>query len=531
MTANSVDERQSEAGVETSTVNNDSTEKLSLTKLLFDFTQEVGLTGVRFVGDKKAAKFRRLLWLVIVLVALSALLYQVSTMFISYSSHAVNVNIRYATPKTQIDFPAMTICNNNMFSLYGLNSLGYILPMLISLFGAGGDLGQNIPNEYRSRMQSYEYADYRGGTLFTFVDDSGHQIEEMLRSCSFDGKPCGPQNFTKVATNFGMCYTFNGNKERILKISNAGQRYGLTLLLYVNEDEYFGPGSDVGFRLMVHDIGEIPDIAGQGVSISPGTFTSIGLRKTQMSNLGAPYGDCVENIEDNLRYFDGAYSLSKCWIECETDYVINDCGCRYFYMPGNASFCSMKKLKSCYFDSMYLLENYYLFEYDDVGSDLYNTRYEQTFSSTMNPNKRPWGTINSTVREYFAYSNESSDVIDKLVNNLFHGYYIPTFRMMFPVIYEVIREFRDNGSSEIRGMGYRKRLNMCKEFMRTNLAEVTIYFEDLKVQTITQQPAYEAFNLLCDIGGSLGLFFGASIVTFLEILDFFIIHFWKMKKT
>ncbi|XP_077982546.1 acid-sensing ion channel 1B-like [Glandiceps talaboti] len=103
---------------------------------------------------------------------------------------------------------------------------------------------------------------------------------------------------------------------------------------------------------MVHGQDEVPDIAGQGVSISPGTETTIGLTKTLLSNLGSPYGDCVMDIENNMKYFDGKYSLSKCLTECETDYAIEKCGCKYFYMPGNKRFCTPNELKYCYFDAM-----------------------------------------------------------------------------------------------------------------------------------------------------------------------------------
>ncbi|XP_077982100.1 acid-sensing ion channel 1A-like [Glandiceps talaboti] len=98
---------------------------------------------------------------------------------------------------------------------------------------------------------------------------------------------------------------------------------------------------------------------------------------------------------------------------------------------------------------------------------------------------------------------------------------------MFPIMYKEIRDLRENTSIEVLPNEDMK--SICKKYIEENLSKVTIYFEDMKLESIIQQPGYESFNLVCDIGGSLGLFFGASIVTFIEILDFFTVQFWKSK--
>ncbi|XP_077991450.1 acid-sensing ion channel 1A-like isoform X2 [Glandiceps talaboti] len=326
-------------------------------EVMLAFTQTAGLTGVRFIGDGKSLKFRRLLWLLIVLGALGGLLYQISRLINSFLDMPINVNIKYTHPTEKPDFPAITICNNNLFRYSGLltlfdgsaSAVQSMIPYLNIIFPLDG----NTFYSESDFITAEEYNNYGNTDLLGFMTTSAHSIDNLVKSCSFSGIPCGPENFTTSVTNYGICYTFNSAQmDETLKVRNAGQRYGLQLQLYANQNEYVGPRTVVGFRVMVHDQDEIPDVAGQGVSISPGVETTIGLTKTMISNLGSPYGDCVDNVENTLKYFNGSYSLSKCWTECETDYAIDKCGCRYYYMPGNMTYCTPNDLRYCYFDAI-----------------------------------------------------------------------------------------------------------------------------------------------------------------------------------
>ncbi|XP_077983367.1 uncharacterized protein LOC144438198 [Glandiceps talaboti] len=492
--------------------------------------------------------------------------------------------------------------------------------------------------------------------LLDFMKIYAHGINDMIRNCSYGGIPCGPENFTQTVTNYGICYTFNSAEmSDTVRIRNSGQQYGLKLHLYANEKEYVGPRNVVGFRLLVHGQDEVPDVAGQGVSISPGTETTIGLTKTVLENLGHPYGNCVQEIENNLTYFDGVYSLSKCKTECETVHALKECGCRYYYMPGSSTFCDPYTLDSCYFSSMdklatqpnacsscrepcdqtlyktklsystypsypyayltyyfgrwpcdealgtYLqnhsplyrtIEAYQVFrtetlpnkyftiehngmnittflprdelhtgmidtltevvyteiyqhlffaifprilvsitqgEEDAIGSQFYNETFESLKSFKMNFDYEPWITYNLSIEHYLNLNKTNSSTIDVdfYTTTLFYGYYLPLYEELFPILYLIVKDYRDTRATEL--LQNEDIVEICQNYMKKNLAKVTIYFEHLKVENIIQQPAYESFNLICDVGGSLGLFFGASMVTFLEIIDFFIVQFWLMK--
>ena len=54
----------------------------------------------------------------------------------------------------------------------------------------------------------------------------------------------------------------------------------------------------------------------------------------QVERLPKPYGSCLTESTGTLKYLAGSYTKSKCFLECETDYVVSECSCRSFYMPG-----------------------------------------------------------------------------------------------------------------------------------------------------------------------------------------------------
>ncbi|KAI0234030.1 hypothetical protein LSAT2_015766 [Lamellibrachia satsuma] len=65
-----------------------------------------------------------------------------------------------------------------------------------------------------------------------------------------------------------------------------------------------------------------------------------------------------------------------------------------------------------------------------------------------------------------------------------------------------------------------------------NFLELNIYMRDLRVQEYEQLEAYTLIDLLSDIGGSMGLLIGASVITLFEAVDAFVITLasWRPRK-
>ncbi|KAI4543299.1 hypothetical protein MG293_006093 [Ovis ammon polii] len=68
--------------------------------------------------------------------------------------------------------------------------------------------------------------------------------------------------------------------------------------------------------------------------------------------------------------------------------------------------------------------------------------------------------------------------------------------------------------------------NRSEAYIAENVLVLDIFFEALNYETVEQKKAYEMSELLGDIGGQMGLFIGASLLTILEILDYLCEVFW-----
>ncbi|XP_071124646.1 degenerin-like protein del-10 [Mytilus edulis] len=67
---------------------------------------------------------------------------------------------------------------------------------------------------------------------------------------------------------------------------------------------------------------------------------------------------------------------------------------------------------------------------------------------------------------------------------------------------------------------FKSSIKIDQYFLRENFLQLDVFYRELSYEEIDQQEAYDIFGLLCDIGGSMGLFIGASVMTMFELVDF-----------
>ena len=56
-------------------------------------------------------------------------------------------------------------------------------------------------------------------------------------------------------------------------------------------------------------------------------------------------------------------------------------------------------------------------------------------------------------------------------------------------------------------------------FLKENFLKLNVFYRQLSYERISQHKGYDIFGLICDIGGSMGLFIGASMLTVVEVID------------
>ncbi|XP_023608743.1 acid-sensing ion channel 5 [Myotis lucifugus] len=71
-----------------------------------------------------------------------------------------------------------------------------------------------------------------------------------------------------------------------------------------------------------------------------------------------------------------------------------------------------------------------------------------------------------------------------------------------------------------------KKLNQSQKYIRENLVNIEINYSDLNYKITQQQKAVSVSELLADVGGQLGLFCGASMITIIEIIEYIFTNFY-----
>ncbi|XP_012581730.1 PREDICTED: acid-sensing ion channel 2 isoform X2 [Condylura cristata] len=177
---------------------------------------------------------------------------------------------------------------------------------------------------------------------------------------------------------------------------------------------------------------------------------------TTLTYLPPPWGEC-RSSEMGLDFFP-VYSITACRIDCETRYIVENCNCRMVHMPGDAPFCTPEQHKECAEPALGLLAEKDS-NYCLCRTPCNLTRYNKELSMVKIPSK--------TSAKYLE-----------------------------------------------------KKFNKSEKYISENILVLDIFFEALNYETIEQKKAYEVAALLGDIGGQMGLFIGASILTILELFDY-----------
>ena len=66
---------------------------------------------------------------------------------------------------------------------------------------------------------------------------------------------------------------------------------------------------------------------------------------------------------------------------------------------------------------------------------------------------------------------------------------------------------------------FNKSVRIDGVFFKENFLKLDVFYRQLSYEFIQQQKGYDEYALICDIGGSLGLFIGASMLTAVEVID------------
>ncbi|XP_067675353.1 amiloride-sensitive sodium channel subunit gamma-like [Haliotis asinina] len=518
----------------------------SVSSLVNYFAESTSMHGVsRFVG--KPGFFRRAFWVLAVVAGAGVAVYNIWMIGIAYSNWEVStvVSLKY---NSKLRFPAVTFCNLNPVKKSRIegtqtefdsltttlqttsaptstvsNKAGSFLESLSSsISNEAGSLLENLSSSVSNEavtllknLSSVSNENFNSGFLkrinfqrvLANLDPSvkiqiGHQITDMLIECTFQGIVCSHSNFTHFYNYmYGNCYTFNP-KDNDSYISRTGPLFGLSLMLYADEEEYISSlGSSVGFKVVVHSPNTMPFPEDDGFDISPGFATSVGVTKVAVERVPQPYGDCKlygDGVEEPPNIYTTevpniSYSDKTCERTCVQQILLSRCGCCYDIYPCNSEalniintsiphpvqFCTIESNKNgtCASAVMERQMNNQLICPDTCYPPCLDETHHLELSAAIWP-----------------ASNYLSSVLDDFIKALNNN--------------QIVSPINENASVDDKDT-----------FVRRNMLRLTVFYKELNYQKITTRPSYTWKSLLSDVGGQAGLWLGFSLLTLGELLE------------
>ncbi|XP_064618486.1 amiloride-sensitive sodium channel subunit beta-like isoform X3 [Lineus longissimus] len=470
-------------------------EEVTYRSLIKDWAVRSSCHGIPHAGSA-STPLRRVFWTVCFLICGAIFVWQGGKFLQRFLKYEVAISIDYTTAST-VDFPAVTICNANIIRKSNISDGG---PDLVNLLKYSAGLTNDTPHADAKTRHAF-WMNF--SKVWARIDSShrismGHDLNVMLLGCHFAGHECHTGHF-KIVNNpvFGNCYVYNSgwNGSRVAKAHGEGIFHSLALELFIEQHEYVPELVEAaGVRVNIGTQNIMPFPEDNGIFAQPGTLTSIGLRRVELVRLQHPYpSKCVnysrqEGMEHSIfsEIHDVKYTVPACEKTCYQRNMIERCHCADPFYPhtyGEAFKAVWPKnteheVKSCISEEEIECEERIqkMFIEDQLGNcDCPQSCYDTDFQMTVSSFEWP------AVRYRDVYYKEIASYSDEL--------------------YEIVYGTHHAGTTD------------------ENLLKLEIFFNELNFEKIQQNPDYSGNDLFADIGGTVGLWIGLSILAVFEGIE------------
>ncbi|XP_041782297.1 pickpocket protein 28-like [Anopheles merus] len=346
-----------------------------------EYCANSSIHGVRYFDRDERTTCERFWWLVVFLLSMLGCCVMIYKTYVKWNQAPIIVTFsEKTTPVWDIHFPAITICPETKVHTKTLNFTAEMNALLEDYNYINGTSDRESIDQLKAVAQLCNTLFHSKYNLLQYLNETDEDVVGMLKNMSLSRHGtlglcqycnqytiCG-EHLKETLTEEGFCYTFNMMPEEdIFRKSSlhadytyteswfsfsenetlaplyargAGLHAGLTLFLrQIKEDvDYMCTGFSQGYKLMIHDPGEYPQVSMRNMRIPFGHEISIALKPQMMitSQSAADFSwekrQCFFNHERYLRYFN-IYNQENCELECLTNVTQAICGCVRFSMP------------------------------------------------------------------------------------------------------------------------------------------------------------------------------------------------------
>ncbi len=516
--------------------------------------------GFIHLHSKTSCKVR-FMWICVVFLAgigTGVHLYSLLELYLRYDYYAT-----IKTERGKLEFPDLTICNSEAFSIYNMNLNSDVMASIMqtSLKGSTEMVFSDFPEDQKQLVVKYLFTNERYVASNTLDNLSKvlTNISELIVDCKFLDKKCHEKGEFKIFFHhiYGACYTFQPYNAQ-LSATNTGPDSGLSLILKGNHiaspvyDMVSNVANAASLKITVHEKGTLPPILRNGIDILPGTSTNIGLTMKKIHRLGPPYGKCQEHKElgTGSKFI---YSEELCEQNVKSTEIKRKCNCtslQFYY--SNSSLKNYSYMTNCL--------NY---DKDDISSVARNVACEKSFNAsawTESLTKCVWScsqtdyetvisqaywpqksmidsfilqyiqplpcesparffyehllsmlatnnTFNSNKTDVCTYERSSGKTFNQ--NDFAHAY----LTLMHGE--QPNPDMFNNATMEMTTSNFG---DSEEEWVNQYFYRLNIYFSVPTIEMHQQVASFGVTDLLSSVGGLMGLWSGFSIISFIEIL-------------
>ena len=416
---------------------------------------------------KGKSRLRRLIWLVIFIVAVIGCAVVLGFDIEKWASDPTTTTVSTEDhSRDGVSFPAVTVCNLNAVRKSYKNS-SEAVELLNGLARSTSHF--LIHNPYsafnKSCNQTLEGCDNHtvSTSIHEAYEEGGHLKDDFIKYCGFsnDGTKvtsCEAE-LIPYLTSLGICYTFNSaySESTDKLIRRAGPVNGLHLIFNINRLEYSKVTyGNVGIKVLVHprDAFPIPDV--QGITVSPGVNAFIAVEAIKNIDDTTESNCLKKNRMRSMPFFPNhSYTVSTCTVNDLYKGYADSCGCTVDSHPAKGKYANIRNCTIA--DTCCILK-----------------RSRNNSFSDCPP-----------LCEHTSYNIESS-------------------YSQFPSL-QLAEDLEDE-------------FNTSAVELQNNLVSINVYYHSLKITRLTTEYTYVFSNLMADMGGLLGLFIGASMISLLEVV-------------
>ncbi|KAL4708273.1 hypothetical protein ACJJTC_016322 [Scirpophaga incertulas] len=493
----------------------------SFKDVVTEYVMNSSIAGVKEICAPRIGIRYRFIWIILFSMMVGTTCYFLYLLWIATLTKPLVVSMDSSTyPITEIDFPAVALCNVNrishksltefaeeMYPLLAKNneSFSYIRQYFLQL-GRLLDFSwaENLRKHPLSELLAKQYGESK--IVIQLMKELAPSCKEMLKMCTWDGQFVDCMELFDVRrTVRGHCCAFNyilgynsagKPNSTISKVKRqiiSGPLKGLNVVIDPLVDDYAYPINNIiGFDIFLHDPTHFADInAGRVIHRIVEGNTTIHLQLHSVKQMATqevrkyPLSarQCLFHDEKKEKFGD-MYSYSACIVSCRIRTVQSLCKCTPYFFPtseNNQHICTLDKLPC-------------LNQYKEKLLYLY-----------------PYGAMNNEGLEMEI--QDSLYCPECLPDCEFTKHYTKAFKLSMEI--SVLKE----NSSKQDSLLYRNGINM------SNVCTISIYqsTEDGVLDRLDIISYW--FEVVSNIGGFAGILLGFSFVSVVEILYFFVLRF------